>query len=368
MKHFFGEKANDPDAKYPELNKLVREVRNTNGQEAIVLRAGGSVEFVARSKGSGRGYSVDVLVLDEAQELTDEQLAALQPTISAATNPQTIMTGTPPKDGGEPYVRMRTDGVEGNSKRLCWHEWSVELGADLDSVENWAATNPAYGLRLHHDTIADEREAFADDEFGRERLGMWPDDKGGSVITAGMLQGVTDPESRRHGDAVVFAVSAEEDRSSATIMVATQNGQGKVHLERVETLPGVAWVPARLKELAARRRPRAIVLDSSGAAGSLLPDLQRLNITVLLAPAEVLKKACGGLYDGLRDKEIALTGLQSDVTASLLAAKKVVSNGAWVWRRKEGSSVLFAATLAHYGWAVKKPIGNGTSRRVVVLS
>src|SRR4051812_10054200 len=45
------------ERQYPELAALVAPsgVRKTNGQEAIVLRNGGSVEFIARSKGSGRG-------------------------------------------------------------------------------------------------------------------------------------------------------------------------------------------------------------------------------------------------------------------------------------------------------------------------
>jgi len=61
----------------------VKAVRATNGQESIVLhnpdcRVGGkkcgcpgwgSVEFVARSRGSARGFTVDDLVCDEAQEL-----------------------------------------------------------------------------------------------------------------------------------------------------------------------------------------------------------------------------------------------------------------------------------------------------------
>ena len=56
LKHFFGEIVNDPNAKFPELNALVTEIRSTNGQEAIYLSTGGSVEFIARSKGSGRGF------------------------------------------------------------------------------------------------------------------------------------------------------------------------------------------------------------------------------------------------------------------------------------------------------------------------
>ncbi|NKU63881.1 hypothetical protein GS891_12230 [Rhodococcus hoagii] len=72
LQHFFGSEKNDPDAKFPELNALVEEIRSTNGQEAIVLKNGGSIEFVARSKGSARGFTIDVVVMDEAQELADE--------------------------------------------------------------------------------------------------------------------------------------------------------------------------------------------------------------------------------------------------------------------------------------------------------
>jgi hypothetical protein len=42
LKHFFGSKVDDPAARFPELNALVREIRNVNGQEAIYLENGGS--------------------------------------------------------------------------------------------------------------------------------------------------------------------------------------------------------------------------------------------------------------------------------------------------------------------------------------
>lgn len=71
MKYYF-----ENARKFPELAELVTYIRATNGQEAIVLKNGGSIEFIARSKSSGRGFTVDVLVCDEAQELTDEQMEA----------------------------------------------------------------------------------------------------------------------------------------------------------------------------------------------------------------------------------------------------------------------------------------------------
>ena len=38
FKEFFGKKADDEAARYPELNAMVEQVRNVNGQEAIILK------------------------------------------------------------------------------------------------------------------------------------------------------------------------------------------------------------------------------------------------------------------------------------------------------------------------------------------
>ena len=90
-----------------------------------MLKNGGSIEFIARSKSSGRGFTVDVLVCDEAQELTDEQMEAIQPAISSAPsgNPLTIYTGTPtpPTSPGTVFARMRRNAHRDKPpKNLCW--------------------------------------------------------------------------------------------------------------------------------------------------------------------------------------------------------------------------------------------------------
>src|SRR5699024_4677857 len=43
------------ERKYPELAEIVEYIRRTNGPEASQLTDGGSIECIARSKGSGRG-------------------------------------------------------------------------------------------------------------------------------------------------------------------------------------------------------------------------------------------------------------------------------------------------------------------------
>src|SRR5690606_11765110 len=168
------------ERKYPELAALVHTVRRTNGQEAILLKNGASIEFVARSKGSGRGFTVDDLVCDEAQELSEDVLAALLPTISAAPSgdPQVTMTGTPPAPSmdGEAWTRLRKSGHEG-APRVAWAEWSLPGDVDLDDPRNHAAANPAYGIRLNADTINDERDLMDDETFARERGGVWQDEQ-----------------------------------------------------------------------------------------------------------------------------------------------------------------------------------------------
>src|SRR5690606_31162118 len=136
---------------------------NVNGQEAILLKNGGSIEVIARSKNSGRGFTVDVLVMDEAQELKEDELEALMPTTSAAPlgNPQWIFTGTPPgpSASGEVFTRVRRESLEERPSRLSWHEWSpIGSNYDLDDRSLWRMTNPGVDSgRLQLDVVEGER-------------------------------------------------------------------------------------------------------------------------------------------------------------------------------------------------------------------
>ena len=74
------------DRRFPEIQKLVRYIRYTNGEEAIELENGGSIEFSARSRQRARGFAgISLVVYDEAQELTDDQVDAIMATLSASS-------------------------------------------------------------------------------------------------------------------------------------------------------------------------------------------------------------------------------------------------------------------------------------------
>lgn len=71
------------------------------------------IEFSARSRQAARVFDgISLVVYDEAQELTDDQVEAIMATLSASATGtrQIIYTGTPPYPGcpGEVFQRRRT--------------------------------------------------------------------------------------------------------------------------------------------------------------------------------------------------------------------------------------------------------------------
>ena len=363
LQYFFGKQANDPDANFPELNALVAEVRNANGQEAIMLRAGGQVEFVARSKGSARGFTVDVIVCDEAQELSEDALAALMPTRSAAPsgNPQMIFTGTPPAPNmsGEVFTRTRTNGVAGEDARLCWHEWSCEgerdpgdetkrLPVDLDDQANWAQANPALGGRLDWEAIADERADMDDERFGRERLGIWDENAGSVLINYKRWLKLTDSASAAIGEAR-YALDVSLDQQWAALGLAGARADGAIHVS-VDDRPGagIAWVVPRCKELAAKHGAR-FVLDKGSPAYTLLPDLEAAGVAVETMTLADVRQAVGLFLKAITEGTLRHRGQAMLNDNAKNVQPRPVAEGGPVFGRKNGEiTSLNAACFAHW--------------------
>lgn len=363
---------------YPELAALVKEIRRTNGQEAIVLHNGGSVEFVARTKGSGRGFTVDVLVFDEAQELSDETLAALLPTVSAAPlgNPQQIYAGTPPSGNmaGEVFTRIRNAGLAGSDPRLAWYEWSAERGSDFDDYDVWRQANPALGIRLDEETILGERTALDDASFGRERLGMWEDEVSFSVISPEEWGLCADEMSEPHTN-IVLAIDVSPDRSQTSVAVAGEREDGLYHVEVIENRSGVGWVVSRVVDIARRQRIRTVVIDGASPAASLIEGLRKHHVNVVTTSSREMAAACGEFYDAVMEQRLAHLD-DPRTNAALSRARKRRLGDAWAWNRADSGSDItpvVAVTLALWGSQSsrvkrKKRAGSAAngSRRAVV--
>ena len=173
----------------PEFDRKVSRVRTAAGAEAIELKDGKRLRFVARSSGSGRGFTSDLVILDEAYKLGDQEMAALLPTLSARPDPQAWYTSTAGGPDSWQLGRVRSRGLTGSDPSLAFLEWSADEDAyDLADPVDWARANPGLGIRIAAEYVERERAALGPDAFARERLsiGDYPYDDGGrwSVIGA----------------------------------------------------------------------------------------------------------------------------------------------------------------------------------------
>lgn len=352
--------------KYPELARLVAHngIRKTNGQEAIVLKNGGSVEFVARSKNSARGFTVDVVVMDEAQEMDDDALEALLPTTASAPkkNRQLIWAGTPPKpeDTGDVFPRLRATSLDGSASRQCWHEWSFPDHADLDDPEVWCVGNPAIGIRLGLEELGEDRASMSDDGFGRERGGMWVLTSSQRVLPAVQWGDCALLSKPSVDPLVAIAVDMSPDRGTTTLASCT-SVRGVPLVDVHETRQGSPeWVIPRVVEACSRLNVRAVVIDGGGPASSLIELLRAEKVEVTVTGSGHMKRACGMLFDAVMGGQVHhLNQVGLNMAASAVRKRKL--EDAFAWQRKDPDAditPIVAVTLALYGFTaqdVKKP-------------
>ena len=171
------------DKRHPDVCALVESIRYTNGEEAIYLTNGGSIEFSARSRVGNRGFDdIQLVVFDEAQELTDDQMNAIMYTISASSTGERMMvfTGTPPDDSapGTVFTRNRQNALERSPKRTLWVEWGIteppRRGSSFEDVLDLVyQANPSMGYVLDEEYTETEFENGDLLGFSVERLGYW---------------------------------------------------------------------------------------------------------------------------------------------------------------------------------------------------
>ena len=107
----------------PDFDAQVSRIRTAAGAEAVELKDGKRLRFVARSSGSGRGFTSDLVILDEAYKLGDQEMAALLPTLSARPDPQVWYTSTAGDQGSVQLGRVRGRGLRGDDPSLALLEW-----------------------------------------------------------------------------------------------------------------------------------------------------------------------------------------------------------------------------------------------------
>jgi len=352
----------------PELDREVKRVSYSHGEEGIELTGGRRIRFRTRTKGGGRGFSSDCLILDEAMFLPEFSFGALLPILSARPHPQVWYTGSAVDreihEHGLVFSRIRARGIAGGDPSLVYLEWSAEAELEtvvevLDDPAAWREANPALGIRITTDHVANERRALDARTFAVERLGVgdWPSlEAAETVIDLERWHSLADPSSRFEGP-LVLAFDVTPSRSRAAIVAAGRRPDGLLHVETIEHRNKTDWLPQRLAELVRTHPVEAVVYDTASPAAALVDKLAALGLEPERTTAREYADACGAFYDAVEDGELRHLGTP-ELTAAIRNASKRSLGEAWAWSRRRSAgdiSPLVAATLALWRSARERP-------------
>lgn len=351
------------------LAERVAKVMNAFNRESITFTNGAHVQFKARSTAGGRGFSSDCLLLDEAQILGMPAWRSINSTMSARTNPQVWLLGTPPtpEDNGEVFSAIRATAIGGHSSTLAWLEWGAELEDDPALTETRRKANPAWDTRINHEVVQGEYETYSRADFALERLGIWASEyQEPSVIMADEWK-ATRVDKPPVAGTKSFGVKFSADGSRVAVAGAIRPDAGPIHVELVGSLTGsmsagttslVAWLSERWRDVA------AIVVDGPSHAGAFVNALREAGVPAkaIITPSwPEVASANSMLLDAVVTRQmthLAIEG-QGALDASALGTTKKLhgDKGAWSWAPINPSNneiPVGAAALAHYGAKTKK--------------
>lgn len=308
----------------PNLSRRLKgKPRASHGEESIELKAeptlifgpGGRrirrrvacrLRFLARSRGSARGFTCNCLVYDEAMILDTTSVGASMPTMSAVANSQMWFTGSAGLEDSFQLARSRSRIVK-DTKDLFGAEWSIiphketcprdeikgrpsnnfvicDAHDDRDKPASWAKANPAFGYRLSAAFTRNELATLVPLEFDRERngVGEWPaEDAEWKVVPEDLWETLTTVYSKQNsveaGTQWAFGIDVDEDGRNASIAAACYRpSTGQIVMMLRFAKQGTGWVLERIKALDAKYRPIAIVVPRAGPAAGLGDDIQKL--------------------------------------------------------------------------------------------
>ena len=235
------------------------------------------VNFRTRSNTGGLGEGYDLLVIDEAQEYTIDQESALKYVISASSNPQTIMLGTPPTaiSHGTVFQKTRDRVLEGNSKNTGWAEWSVEHMQDPYNKEAWYETNPSLGQGLTERVIEDE--ITTDDvDFNIQRLGHWLSYSQASEFSEKEWENLKIDKIPDFKNKLFVGIKYGVDGKHVAMSIATKIDD-KIFVESIDCQSvrnGNMWIISFLKEADIEK----VVIDGSGSQQVLSEEIKDYGI------------------------------------------------------------------------------------------
>lgn len=341
----------------PALEGKLKRIRTANGSEGIELMNKSRLNFKARSKGKGRGFSGDLVVFDEAMILADGTLDGLLPTMATRPNPQAWYVGSAPVIGPESDAwRGVIVGGRRPDTAMCYSEWSCEVGADTSDPDNLAASNPGLGVTISAEFVDQvERPRLSEDGLARERFGIWnPAEATPKVIPTALWNACADA-TKVPADPLSYGIEMTLDRNHVTIAACgdIDGANGVAIMDHYDGPDAPRWLVERMAELITHPY-RNVCIDERSAAATEIPKLTDAGVRLTPCKFGDLVLGCAGFYDEIMSGTLIHPG-DPVLDSAVAGAQKRDAGGSWLWDRKPGQIItpLVAATLAR--WAHIQP-------------
>jgi hypothetical protein len=340
----------------PKLRKHIKDIKTALGREQIILNSGARVKYLARTRNGGRGQHGDLLIFDEAQELSVDAHASFIPAISASLNPQVIYAGTPPDPtaDGTVFRGIRDNARAGKTKSTAWFEFSVEEIGDVHNRKRWAHTNPALGRRILEATIEGECEQMPPDTFARERLGWW------TPVVEHEIEYAIDSkvwdecrsEAPKPEGKTAYGIKFSADGSSVALAGAVIPADGPARISLIDVRPtghGISWLADWLNER--YLRASCVVIDGRNGVDVLverIADTWRIKGSIIRPSSKDMIAAVGPLTNALNEKTVTWFYQQEALRESAVTSVKRPISGGWGFGG-DNSAPIEAASLALWG-------------------
>lgn len=332
------------------------------GLERITLLdgSGGRCDFRTRSGKGGLGEGFDTLIIDEAQEYTDDQSSALKYVVSDSKNPQIIMLGTPPTavSSGTVFTKYREDVLAGKTKDNMWADWGIDEQTDPNNKAAWYQANPSLGTILTERKIEAEIDADVID-FNIQRLGLWIKYNQKSAISINEWNALKVETLPAFTGGLSVGIKYGADGSNVAMSIAVKTTNGDIFVEAIDCKSvrmGTDWIVTWLKR--AKEVDRVIVDGASGQ--QILTDAMKdakLKEPIIPKVGEIINA------NAIFEQAIYLKTLQHNgqpslaLVASNCDKRNIGSNGGFGYKALKPDvdiALLDSVILAHWGTATFK--------------
>ncbi len=350
----------------------------SHGDESIQLEDGRKIEFRTRTKSGLKGVDdVALLVLDEAQILSEWAHGTMVPTLRASTcehGPQLIYAGNAPDqekdDHAIVWTRVRNRGLELDDDSLVYHEYSLDYENPEEVPEDvvrdpavWRSVNWALSRgRIREDHMAKEMKALGWRQFITELLnvGDYPDpDLIGNAEISLEAWAECEDEASVLADPVCLAFDISPGRRT-TICAAGLNGKRQFHVEVAVSRAGTGWVPEKLAAMCEEHDVVEVICDGFGPGNSIAARVEeQTGLKVRRMKTGEYADACGQFANAVEERDVVHIG-QEELTTAVRGARSRPLVDRWAWSRSKSKTdpgPVIASSIALWS-AVDRDIAN----------